>query len=193
MRQAMDARQGEEWVCKVVTRAGNGTRQRSSPNKRVKYFYLNSDLHKVLRIIRAQDFVEAWSYPEAKRKGYVWSDVRKRMETAVPLAQVATLIGRHRVQIENYILNGHIKTPQRIYTLDGEKKPGKYMFSESDVMDLHDYLLTVHIGRPRKDGLITPGRMPTKSELRAMMRHDTVTYVKTHDGEFTPVWREVDW
>jgi hypothetical protein len=53
--------------------------------------------------------------------------------------------------------------------------------------------LTVHIGRPRKDGRVTPGRMPSKAELRALMRHDTMTYVKNADGEFTPVWKEVDW
>lgn len=137
--------------------------------------------------------MEAWCYREGKRKGYVWSDVRKRMEVALPIAEVAKLIGRHRVQIENYILKGFIKSPQRVYTLDGNAKPGKYMFSESDVMGLHDYLLTVHIGRPRRDGRITPGRMPSKAELRAMMRHDTMTYVKNADGEFTPVWKEVDW
>lgn len=177
----------------MAARAGERTRQRGRPNKRVKYFYLNSDLHKVLRIVRAQDYVEAWSYREGKVKGYVWSDVRKRMENAIPLMKVSELIGRHRVQIENYILRGNIRTPQRLYSLDESRKPGKYMFSESDVMDLHDYLLTVHIGRPRADGRITPKNMPSKSELRAMMRHDTVTYVKTSDGEFTPVWKEVDW
>jgi len=168
------------------------TRKRRS-NKRITYFFLNGDLHKVLRVVRASDYVEAWNYPQGKRMAYAWSDVRKRMERALTLQEVSNLIGRHRVQVEIYILKGYIKTPQRVYTLDGDRKPGKYMFSESNVMDLHDYLLTVHIGRPRKDGKITPSQMPTKAELRAMMRHDTVTYVKNADGEFTPVWKEVEW
>jgi len=169
-----------------------GTRHRSN-RKRVKYFYLNSDLHKVLRVTRAEDFVEAWNFSEGKRVGYSWSDARKRMETAFTLQQVAEMIGRHRVQIQNYILYGNIKAPQRLYTLDENRKPGKYLFSEADVMDLHDFLLTVHIGRPRKDGQITPGRIPSKAELKAMMRHDTMVYVKTQDGGFTPIWKEVDW
>lgn len=176
----------------MATESGNSTRQRSS-RKPLRYFYVNSDLHKVLRVVRPQDFVEAWNYRLGKRVGYVWSDVRKRMESAFTMQQVSNMIGRHRVQIENYILAGDIKAPQRIYTLDGEKKPGKYFFSESDVLDLHDYLLTIHVGRPRKDGKITPGKMPTKAELRAMMKHDVVTYVKTSDNEFKPIWKEVDW
>lgn len=176
----------------MATNTGNSARQRRS-RKPVRYFYVNSDLHRVLRVSRPEDLVEAWNYRLAKRVTYVWSTTRKQMESAYTLQQVSQMIGRHRVQLEKYILNGDIKTPQRAYTLDGEAKPGKYLLSESDVLDLHDYLLTVHIGRPRKDGKITPGKMPSKAELRAMMKHDMVTYVKTADNEFTPIWKEVDW
>ena len=170
----------------------NSPRQRSN-RKRVRYFYLNQDLHRVLRIVRPEDFVEAWNFREGRVVGYVWSDVRKNMQRAFTLQEVASMIGRHRVQIQNYIINGDIKRPQRIYTLDGDKKPGKYFMSESDVLALHDYLLTVHVGRPRNDGKITPGKMPTKAELRAMMKHDVVTGVMRPGGEFIPTWKEVDW
>ncbi len=115
------------------------------------------------------------------------------MERAFTLQQVCSMIERHRVQVELYILNGKIRTPQRIYSLDDVKKPGKYFFSESDVLDLHDYLLTVHIGRPRKDGKITPRPMPTRAELRAVMKHDMITYVKTDDDKFSPIWKEIEW
>lgn len=162
-------------------------------SQRIRYFYLNSDLHRVLRVIRAEDFVEAWNYREGKTYTYVWSDVRKRMENAFTLVQAGEMINRHRVQIENYILQGKIRTPQRAYSLDGKKVPGKYLMSESDVLELHSYLLTVHRGRPRKDGRITPSRMPSKAELKALMRHDTMMYVKTASGDFTQVWKEVDW
>jgi hypothetical protein len=109
------------------------------------------------------------------------------------MVQVSKMINRHRVNIERYILEGKIRPPERIYSLDGNKTPGKYMFSEKDVFELHDYLLTVHIGRPRKDGRVTPGRMPSRAELRAMMQHDTTVYIKSADGTFMPVWKEIDW
>jgi hypothetical protein len=177
----------------MAPKDGTGSRKRRRPHQRVRYFYLNGHLHKVLRIIRAEDFVEAWDYTDGKAVGFIWSDVRKRMEKAMPMNEVSTIIGRHRVQIQNYILDGMIQTPQRLYTLDSRRKPGKYMFSETDVLKLHDYLLTVHVGRPRKDGRITPGLLPSKAELRAAMRHNIITYVKTGDNEFAPAWKEPDW
>ncbi|QBZ72333.1 helix-turn-helix DNA binding domain protein [Streptomyces phage Circinus] len=174
------------------SKEGKGTRARKR-SRRLRYFYLNGDLHRVLSINRAQDLVVTWVFKEGKRRAYVWSDARKRLEKAFTMKQVGQMVNRHRVNIEKYILEGKIRAPERIYTLDGNKTPGKYMFSEKDVFELHDYLLTVHIGRPRKDGKITPGRMPSRAELRAMMQHDTTVYIKAADGTFTPVWKEIDW
>lgn len=170
-----------------------GARPRRKRKPKVRYFFLEGELHKVLAINRAQDLLTAWHYREGKTVAYVWSDARKRMGKAFTMQQVSQMIGRHRVNIEWYILRGNIREPQRIYALDGTKKPGKYMFSEKDIFELHDYLLTVHIGRPRKDGKITPGKMPSRAELRGMVNHDTVMYVKTDDDEFVPVWKEPDW
>jgi hypothetical protein len=161
--------------------------------KAIRYFYLSGDLHKVLRVVRATDYVEAWNYPQGKRVGYVWSDVRKRMEKAFTLKEASSIIQRHRVQVEKYILAGAVKPPQKIYALDGTMRPGRYMLSESDILDLHAYLLTVHRGRPRKDGQITPGEMPTRQEIKAIMREEVETYVKTADGRFVRAYRENDW
>lgn len=177
----------------MATQGRTSTRKRRRPNRRIRYFYLNDRLYKVLRVIRAEDFVEAWDYADEKSVGFIWSDVKKRMERAMPMSEVSALIGRHRVQIENYILDGMIKAPQKTYSLDANKNPGKYMFSEKDVLALHDYLLTVHVGRPRKDGRITPRSMPSKPELRAAMKHNIVTYVKTGENEYSPAWKEPDW
>jgi hypothetical protein len=174
------------------SKEGEGTRARKR-NRRLRYFYLNGDLHRVLSINRAQDLVVTWHFKDGKRRAYVWSDARRRLEKAFTMRQVGQMINRHRVNIEKYILEGKIRAPERIYTLDGKKTPGKYMFSEKDVFELHDYLLTVHIGRPRKDGKITPGRMPSRAELRAMMQHDTTVYIRSADGTYTPVWKEINW
>jgi hypothetical protein len=160
--------------------------------QKVKYFYLDQELHRVLRVSRPEDLVVSWNFPQHKRKAYVWSDTRRKMEKAFSLRQVCDMLGRSRVAIELYIRQGKIRTPQRIYTLDGKAKPGKYFFSEKDVLELHDYILSVHIGRPRRDGRVTPAKAPSKAELRAMMKHDTVMYIKSGE-EFVPVWKEIDW
>jgi len=129
----------------------NGTKPRHRRKRRkarLRYFYLNGDLHKVLSVSRAQDFAICWNFQQGKRAGYVWSDVRKRAEKAFTTKQVGAMIGRHRVNIERDILDGKIKAPQRSYTLDSNRRLLYYFFSEENVYDLHSYLLTVHIGRP---------------------------------------------
>jgi hypothetical protein len=165
-------------------------RNRKSP--RLRYFFLDGDLHRVLSVIRAEDFVVCWNYPKRKRVGYVWSDVRRRHGRAFTLEQVSKMIGRHHVTLKRDILKGNIRRPQRAYSITGTTWSCYYL-SEEDVYDLHDYLMTVHVGRPRQDGKVTVRDMPSKAELRAMMKHDIVTYVKTADGEFVPVWKEQDW
>lgn len=167
-------------------------RRRSKRLALPRYFYLDSNLHKVLRTNRAQDLVWAWHYVEGKQKVYPYSEVRKKHGKAYSIVDVSEMIGRHRVIIENYILDGKIRAPQRIYAL-GSRKPGAYYFSEKDVYELHDYLLTVHRGRPRKDGMITPSGIPSRAELRAMLVTGHATYIKNEKGEFVQVWKENDW
>jgi hypothetical protein len=158
-----------------------------------QYFYLDKKLHKTVMTNRPGDLLVAWCYPCRKRHTYILSDVRKHSQKAFDLKEAAAFLTRHRVILENYIREGAIPKPQKTYSLDGNYSPGKYKLSEDDVMALHDFLLTVHVGRPRKDGLIKPGRLPNKAELRAMMKNHEMLYVRNKSGEFTPIWKEVDW
>jgi hypothetical protein len=164
--------------------------KRSKPT--LRYFFLDGDLHKVLSVTRAQDLVVCWNYPKERRVGYIWSDVKRRHEKAFTMQQVGKMLGRHRVTIEKDIIYGNIRRPQRSYTLPG-KHPKTHYFTEKDILDFHDYLLTVNVGRPRADGKITPKDMVSRNELKAMMKNDVMTYVKNDDGEFIPVWREQGW
>ena len=41
--------------------------------KPIRYFYLNGNHHKVLRISRAEDIIVAWDYENKKRVSYIWS------------------------------------------------------------------------------------------------------------------------
>lgn len=173
----------------------NGTRSRARKRskRKVKFFYLDGNLHQLLHVIRPSDLCVAWSYPERKRKGYVWSDVQKRMTNAYTISETAKLLNRAPIAIRKYLENGDIDYPQRRHKMDENYKPTVYMFSEDDVLKIHDYLLTVHWGRPRHDGLVRPKPMPTRAELKALMRHDTVMYVKSSDDEYVPLWKEPDW
>lgn len=167
--------------------------QRRKVRKKPKHFFINGELHKVLRINRGEDLVHSWSYPQEKRVIYVWSETQKKMQRAFSISEVSAMLDRHPVVIRKYILDGEIQQIQKTYSLDGRKKPGKYFFSEDDVRSFHEYLCTKNLGRPRKDGILVQYPLPSRSELEAMLRQDTIVYVKDKAGEFMPVWKQPEW
>jgi len=174
-------------------RTGQNVRKKSRP---LNYFYLDVAnhgllLHKKLHINRGADMITTWCYPLHKRIAYTYTDVRRRKRPAFNMSQVCQMIGRGRTTVETAITDGMINEPQWTYGLSNQEQKFKYMFSENDVLALHAYLSTVHRGRPRKDGLITPQSLPTVRELRAIMRNETILYVKQGD-EFVPTWQAAD-
>jgi hypothetical protein len=158
----------------------------------LRYFYLNGNLHKSLHINRGADRIVTWCYPLHKRIAYTYSDVKKNKEPAFTTTEMAAMLNRRPLAIERAILKGGITPPQYTYGLNENKIKYKYMWSEKDIMEAHEYFANTHYGRPRKDGRITPLRLPTARELRAMIRQETILYVKGEDGEFRPVWKAED-
>ena len=63
-------------------------------------------------------------------------------------------------------------------------------YSESQVKEIRDILASIHIGQPRKDGLVTNNMTPNKQELTRRMGEGILTYTMTEDGRFIPVWNE---
>lgn len=155
-------------------------KQRKRISKRFLYFFLNGKIHKVLRSNRSKDEVIAWCYPENKRMLYPYSQVKKYMENAYSVAEVAKILDRHKVTIEEYILEGKIKMPQRIYPISNpESSWSKFMFSESDILDLHQFILD--------SGYVKD--LPSRNELRALLKNNIILYTKTKEGSFIPVWK----
>lgn len=176
----------------MVDSARANARKRNR-KRSLNYFFHEGRLHKVLYISRPRDFMHAWSYEERKKVAFVYSHILRTRGRAFTLVEVCAMVNRSREALERYMIGGHIRRPAMSYTLDGTYRPSKYFFSEKDVLDLHDYLVTLHYGRPRKDGQITPYPTPTKTELRAMMKHDVVYYVENSKGEKVKAFKEPIW
>lgn len=155
-------------------------KNRTASVKALRYFFLNGKIHKVLSSSRAKDQVIAWSYPDKKRVLYPYSEVSKSMGNAYSIKQVGDMLNKHRVTIQDYILEGKIITPQKIYPIGTISEDGwyKYMFSEKDVLDLHEYIL--ESGHSKN--------VPSKAELLALLKHNFILYTKTDNG-FVPVWK----
>lgn len=175
----------------MADKDGNTKSERRKPRNRLRYFFLNDKLHRKLHIDRASDVITAWSYPDKKRVGYTYSDVLRRYARAITTTEVSQMINRKSETILEAVKNGDIESPQRAYSIE-TGYPKAYLWREQDVMNLHDYLSTVHKGRPRLDKLITPQAMPTKRELRALIHQQEIFYVKNNDGEFVPTWQAKD-
>jgi hypothetical protein len=154
--------------------------KRQRPRKKLLYFFLNGKIHKVIKASKARDELIAWCYPDKKRVMYSYSQVKKNMGNAYTIKQVCEILNRHKVTVEEYILQGKIKEPQRVYPISNPDSSWyKFMFSESDIYDLHQFILDAGY---TKD-------FPSKAELTALLKHNLILYTKTVDGSFVPVWK----
>ena len=155
-------------------------RKRKHTSKNFLYFFINNKIHKVLKRSRAKDELIAWCYPDKKRVLYSYALVEKGMENAYSIQQASKFLNRHKVTIENYILDGKIKQPQVVYPISNpESTWNKYMLSESDILDIHQFILDAGYLRD----------LPSKAELLALLKHNMILYTKDSEGKFIPVWK----
>jgi hypothetical protein len=159
--------------------------------KKLRYFYIDGKLHKVIHINRPKDIVTTYSYPDGDYRQYQWSYIKKNHQKAYGVVDVANMVGRNRRWIQQLMIKGDIKKPQKAYSLTHPER-FTYYFNEEDVLGIQDYFANVHWGHKRKDGLITPGPVPNRNELRAMMNDTGILFMKDKDGNFKPIWRELD-
>ena len=153
-------------------------RQRS--RKKLQYFFINGKIHKVIKSTRAKDELIAWCYPDKKRMLYSYHLIEKNMENAYSVKDAAALLNRHKVTVEEYILAGKIKEPQKVYPISNpESTWSKFMLSESDILDIHQFILDAGYLRD----------LPSRAELQALLKHNMILYTKTKDGSFVPVWK----
>jgi hypothetical protein len=155
--------------------------------KPLKFFFYRGDLHKKIHINRGIDVITAWNFPKATLNKYVYTDVRNNGEKAFTTKQVAEMVNRKPLTIKKCITEGKIFRPQISYSIE-DRNEGSFFWCEKDILALHEYLSSIHGGRPRADGRVTPKELPTASELRAMIRQGTVLYVRQGD-KFVPTWR----
>jgi hypothetical protein len=161
--------------------------------KKMNYFFYQDKLYRTLYVNRPADYMYAWDFEGRKKVQFLYSFIKKNHERAFTTTEVCEMVNRHRESLSNYIAAGGIHGPSASYSLDGRFVPSRYYWSKKQIYELHDYIMTIHQGRPRKDGEIRPLATPTKAELRAMMDHETIYYVKNDDGKMVKVFKEPEW
>jgi hypothetical protein len=155
-----------------------------------KVWFLNGDLVRLYHSSRSTGMVTVYNINKDRIETCLRSDFRKNRQRAYTIAETAILVNRHRKYMPSLIKRGVIPPPV------GSSIGGKTGFqirayySEDHVREIRAILASIHIGQPRKDKLITNNMTPTSQELTRRMGDGILTYTKTEDGRFIPVWGE---
>jgi hypothetical protein len=162
--------------------------------KRMKFFYLNGHLHRILKRNRAADLVQCIDYIDEKVKTYVYSEVLKRGRRAYTIREVCDLVGLHRDSLTKYMRDGSITKPQREKVIDKYShalgREGRYFFSEEQVIEIHLFFATRPQGRPSKNGFKENNvRMPLDQFIQKLHTGRTL-YIRNDDGQFIPIWQD---
>jgi len=157
---------------------------------KLKFFFLEDELHKVLKVNRPADLVYTWNYPKIAQVTYLWSQIQRIHKPAFTTAQVAEMLNRSVETVTKYYKSGIVKRPYQIYNIETgyrDRKRHKVYWHPDDVLDLHQVMCEPTPLRGTKYGRAGIA-LPTRAEVVAMMYHGTVFYVKDKDGEFRPTW-----
>jgi hypothetical protein len=155
-----------------------------------KVWFLNGDLVRLYHSSRSTGMVTVYNINKDRIETCLRSDFRKNRQRAYTIAETAILVNRHRKYMPSLIKRGVIPKPVGS-SIDG--KTGfqiRAYYSEDHVREIRAILASIHIGQPRKDGLVTNNMTPTNQELTRRMGDGILTYTKTEDGRFIPVWSE---
>ena len=155
-----------------------------------KIWFLNGDLVRFHHSSRSTGMVTVYNITKDRLETCLRSDFRKNRERAFSVAETAQLVNRHRKYFPSLVKKGIIPSPTGSH-INGERGwQIRAYYSESQVKEIRDILASYHLGRPRKDKLITNGITPTKQELTRRIGNGILTYTKTEDGRFIPTWSE---
>lgn len=155
-----------------------------------KIWFLNGDLVRLYHSSRSTGMVTVYNITKDRLETCLRSDFRNNRERAFTVSETAQLVNRHRKYFPSLVKRGVIPAPMGAQ-LNGKRQYGiRAYYSESQVKEIRDILASYHLGRPRKDKLITNGITPTKQELTRRIGSGILTYTKTEDGRFIPVWSE---
>lgn len=155
-----------------------------------KVWFLHGDLVRVHHINRSNGIMSVYNINKDQIESCLVSDFKRGRERAYTVGQTADLVNRHKKYMPQLMKRGVIPFPT------GSQKGGergwqvRSYYSESQVFEIRDILASYHMGRPRKDKLITNDITPSKQELTRRMGDGILTYTKTEDGRFIPVWSE---
>jgi len=157
---------------------------------RRKTWFLDGDLVRVTHTSRAQGIVTLWNCTKAVQMTTTIVEFKKKRRRAYTVSEAATLLNYHRKSIPRLVKRGFLPPP--IGELPNGERAFHHLsyYSEDHIWEARNLMAQTHIGRERKDGLITNNKTPTEQELRYSMGDGMIYYVKDEKGRFIPIFDE---
>ena len=151
-------------------------------------FFLNKKLHKKLKVIKSEDLLVAFCYPDERQVHYLHSATVREHQQAFSMSQVAKLVRRPLKEVHAFLRNKLIDRPSGFEYQIASKRPMNIYWSEDEVYELRDKLYD--LAPKNKDGFPDKGfKLASKAEILEEINGDVSYYVRGPNGEFTKVWR----
>ncbi len=157
---------------------------------RRKTWFLNEDLVRIIHISRASGIVTLYNCTKDHNMTISLVEFKRKRKRAFTVMETASLLNYHRKSIPRLVKSGLLPPP--IGELPGGKTAFHYLsyYSEDHIWEARNLMAQTHMGRERKDGLITNNKTPTEQELRYAMGDGMIYYVKNDEGRFIPIFSE---
>jgi hypothetical protein len=155
-----------------------------------KVWFLNGDLVRSHHLNKSNGIMSVYNVNKDRIESCLIADFKKSRERAFTVNETSKLVNRHRKHMPRLMGEGKIPLPTGAAINKERGWQIRSYYSESQVYEIRDILATYHQGRPRKDGLINNNITPTRQELTRRMGTGILTYTRTEDGRFIPIWSE---
>jgi hypothetical protein len=157
---------------------------------RRRTWFLDGDLVRITHISRAQGMVTLWNCTKSVQMITTMIEFKKKRRRAFTVKETAQLLNYHRKSIPRLVKSGFLPSP--VGELHGGKTAFHHLsyYSEDHIWEARKLMAQTHMGRARKDGLVTNNKTPTEQELRYAMGDGLIYYVRNEEGKFIPVFSE---
>lgn len=156
---------------------------RAIPN----YFFLNGDLYKFIKVVKSDNSVVAWNYPNESRDWLPRILVRKHFKKAYTIAEAARLMNIKPKVVRELIDKGLVNPPTRTYDLKTYRPLYPYI-NEDDMLNYRqeawNALPKNRFGEPYNDSMASEEEL-----LHRMALGDDRDFGDDGDGGLQPIYR----
>ena len=115
---------------------------------------MNGELHKYIKVVKSDNSVVAWNYPQEARLWLPRGLVRSHYRKAFTFGQAAKVMNVRKATLVEIVERGLVNAPSKSYDLSDYRPLVSYI-SEDDMVDLRqaawDVLPKNRFGEPYKD------------------------------------------